>query len=287
MIDSGLAQRLPEEARQKLLLIDGLASDADDLANVAQDRLNKIARFSGGADNPHAVRLAAKVAVQSDRHRALLDLVHAIERWLRAVPPQVEFEMVADALPSLGDGETFEEAVVRVRAKIGEMTVARFHVTQTREPRAILKERLRDQVRRLAGDARPSLRLERGLTEAVWVDQRADFGLREAYLVGMLAWLDPEKMDAALSAMVDDLPDTGTMTADEQAKALADLDGELEELQRAEESLIEAAFADGVDVLRRAGAEPRCVLGLRVVTEQRPARRPRPPGPFVEHQAAE
>jgi hypothetical protein len=77
--------------------------------------------------------------------------------------------------------------------------------------------------------------------------------------------------------MVDALREV--MTTPEQTAELARLDAEIESLQRAEESLIELAFANGTDVLRRSNANPACVLSVRVRAAApvvRPARRPRP-----------
>ena len=76
-------------------------------------------------------------------------------------------------------------------------------------------------------------------------------------------------------------------TADQQ-KELAELSAELEALERQEEAMIELAFAQGVDILRRSGADPACVLGvrLRAVAAPRPARRLRPAPAAAEVPAA-
>ena len=88
-----------------------------------------------------------------------------------------------------------------------------------------------------------------------------------------------------LDEMIDPLPDGEAMTTADQEKELASLTAELEVLERQEEALIEAAFAHGVDILRRSGADPACVLGVRLrvaVTApgppggRRPRRRRRP-----------
>ena len=83
-------------------------------------------------------------------------------------------------------------------------------------------------------------------------------------------------MTEALDELVEAaLPDDGeAMTTEDQQKALAELNAEIEALGRAEENLIEAAFAGGVDILRRSAADPACVLGVRC-----PACRPRPGPP--------
>jgi hypothetical protein len=85
------------------------------------------------------------------------------------------------------------------------------------------------------------------------------------------------------------LGQAGSMTMDEQREELNKLDAEIEALGRSEESLVCAAFERGVDVLRRATADPACVLGVRLPPKPvaaRPARRQRLAGP-AEARAAE
>ena len=91
-------------------------------------------------------------------------------------------------------------------------------------------------------------------------------------------------MDKALGAEVERaVNDAAAKAADEQGTELRRLGDAIEELQRVEEALISQAFDSGVEISRRPNADPPCVLGVRVAT--RPARRPRPPGPFIEQSA--
>ena len=249
--------------------------------------MNNLGRMHPGSGdaNPNVVRLAAIVAMQSDRHQSLSILVDNCQRWVRSVPPNVEIEIAAAPLaPSLlEDGEeslTPEECVTRIRSKLTGLVPERLDVQRAPEPKPILKERLRAQIAKLAAHAKPVLQLERGKADvAVFRDPVPDVMLHEAYVVGLMAWLDFERMDRALSSLVDDLPDGEAMTDEAQAKALADLDAEIDALERTEELLIEAAFERGVDILRRSSVSPESVLGVRLVKREapaRPARRQRP-----------
>jgi hypothetical protein len=295
MIPGDLLAKLPDAARTKLQLIADLAADALVDADAALTRLNAVARRQGSSDDdPGVVRLSAKYEVQSHRHQQLFSLANAIERWLRSLPPHIELEIAAapppPSLSDPGEAVTPEEMVMRIRAKLAELTVQRACVLRTPEPKEVLRVRLRAQVARLREHARPVLHIERGKPDlAVFRDPAADFGLREAYVVGMLAWFDPERMDAAVDGLIDDLPDSESMTEAEHVEALAELDREIEALERSEESLIVAAFERGVDVLRRSTADPQCVLGVRLppkpVAPAR-ARRQRLAGP-AEARAAE
>jgi hypothetical protein len=289
MIAPDVLARLPDQARSKLQLLDALATDAYDAADAAQGRLNAIARQPNGDDSLVA-RYGAIVETQGRRHQELFGLVGACQRWVRSLPPEAEIEAVAVDPPPLADGEAPEAAVMKIRAELAEAVGERFHLMRLPEPKAVLKARLREQVKRLRDHARPSLQLERGKAEvAVFRDPVGDITLHEAWVVGLIAWLDPERMDAALEAMVDDLPDSEAMDEAEQRKALAELDAEIEQLGRVEESLISDAFARGTDILRRSSASPECVLAVRIpkpVVAARPSRRPRPGGPPADERIA-
>ena len=103
-----------------------------------------------------------------------------------------------------------------------------------------------------------------------------------------------EALDELVGAALPD--DAEAMSTEDQQTELAELTAAIDALGRQEEAAIEAAFAGGVDtgvgltrlpesapgILRRSGADPACVLGVRVrvrVVAARPARRPRPAPP--------
>ena len=56
--------------------------------------------------------------------------------------------------------------------------------------------------------------------------------------------------------------DATGLPAAERRKKLSALDGEIYELEQAEEAVIEALEADGADIQRRVAADPRAALGL-------------------------
>ncbi len=81
---------------------------------------------------------------------------------------------------------------------------------------------------------------------------------------GFLCEVFPDQIKAALLARFDaevgDAPEG--LPSVERAKRLAALAGEIYELEQAEESIIEALEADGIDVQRRPDASPHAQLGL-------------------------
>ena len=142
------------------------------------------------------------------------------------------------------------------------------------EPKPVLKARLRAQIAKLAADAKPTLRAERGKAEvAVFRDREprchAAWGPYVRRRDLCLARFPERDGQHALDSPVDDaLPDDSeAMTEAEQREELAKLDAEIDGLERSEESLVVEAFSRGVDVLRRANASPcQPSLGVRLAS---------------------
>jgi hypothetical protein len=199
----------------------------------------------------------------------LFYLVGAAVRWLRALPSGAELEPVAHEAPALTAGESYLQAVGRTRNDLGLLVVERERVTRAPPPKATLMGQVRPFVDALAKRAQPRLVIERGKPfEAQFMDDRRDFGPSDSFIAGMAAWADPDGFAKRLEAMIEQLPDVGALSDAAHAKKLAELDGEIERLGRVEESLIEAAYSQGVDIVRRAQADPACVLGVRAAVRQ-------------------
>lgn len=294
MVHPDILVRLPDAARQKLLLLDGLSDEALDLAQSAQGRLNDLAARRGyPEDNPTVARLGAVIATQDRRRQELFNLVNAVQTWVRALPPAeiAPLEIVAAPAPPslLADGDqslTPEAAVMRIRSQLGDLTVERMAAASAPRPKDEIRAQAHAQMAKLAAAARPVLRLERGRAEVVFGDPRGGFEVGAAWVAGLIALVYPgamaDEVDRLIDAAVPD--DAATMTEFEQQAELARLDTEIDALQRVEEALIEAAFSQNVDILRRPNASPDAVLGVRLVkpaVAPRRERRPRLPGPLL------
>jgi hypothetical protein len=84
-------------------------------------------------------------------------------------------------------------------------------------------------------------------------------------VVALLCWMQPAAMVAALEREIDAMPAPElALTAKEKEKRLAQLKADLDALERLEETLIEQAARDGLEILRRADASPAAVLGVAV-----------------------
>ena len=221
------------------------------------------------------------VQTQERRRAELFDLCNACVRWVRSLAANVTIEPVTTEPPEVKPGESVEEAVTRIRVEIGETSVERMRVLQAPPTKAEVRDGLRLYVSSMAAMGAPRLQIDRAKPfEAVFHDPRQDFGNSSSFIAATLAWLDPEAFTKRLEAMADALKDDGAMSTPDQDKALAELTEELETLGRQEEALIELAFANGLDILRRGAADPACVLGLRIPQAVKPAplRKPRPHG---------
>lgn len=74
-------------------------------------------------------------------------------------------------------------------------------------------------------------------------------------------------MTARFAAEIDALPESAlALPAADRERRIAELNAQLDQLERTEESLIERAIADGQDVLRRPAADPCAVLGVTIKT---------------------
>ena len=301
MIHPDILSRLPDPARQKLLLLDGLSDEALDLADAAQSRLNDLAArrgYPGGPEaNPTVARLGAVVATQERRREELFGLVNGVVAWLRGVPPLIEIEIAAaPSPPSLaeeGESLTPEEAVMKLRGKLTELTMERMATMNAPPPRDEIRRALNAQIAKLAAAAVPTLKLGRGRVEVLFGDPRGGFEIGAAWVAGLLAWIYPGALMSQIDELIDAaVPDNGAALTDDRRQAeLARLDGEIDALERVEENLISEAFErGGADILRRRNASPMAVLGVRLpkpLARERPVRlRHRLAGP-AEARAAE
>jgi hypothetical protein len=258
VIPADVLAKLPEGPKAKALLIDGLGADGLDQARSAQARLNQIK----DAADPNVERLRAIVATGNHRHEELSGLVNGIIAFVRSVPDTMALSAVTPAKASGGDPAS---ALVVVRKAIAEATIALSKVKSAPPPKAEIKAGLAAYVHGLIKRAKPRLKIERGKPfEAVFADGQRDFGPSEAWIAGLAAWTDREKFTAALEALADEISDARAIPTAEQTKRIAALEAELLKLGFEEEAIIEAAFASGVDLLRRGRADPRAVLGVAI-----------------------
>jgi hypothetical protein len=93
-------------------------------------------------------------------------------------------------------------------------------------------------------------------------------------VLGLLAWLFHDQLIAALDIEISAMADDDHALDDQQRSATeALLLSERLATERIEEALIEAAEAEGRNVVRRPNADPRAILGLSSALPAPPDRR--------------
>jgi hypothetical protein len=152
LIEKGYFDLCPEGAiRDKLVHLDGLATDAYEIGQSALSRGNKIR--TGG---PEASRLFNIASHAKDRHEQLAGLIGRIKTFLHSVPHGSELQVFEHTGAQSLDGESFEAAISRLRARIGDLAVEAFNLSKAPEPHADVKAQILAQVEDLAKRATPS-----------------------------------------------------------------------------------------------------------------------------------
>jgi len=263
---------LPPLAREKLALLAQTALDSEVLAASAASSAARVSenlsalRHGEAADveacrtelrRAEEVRDERRAAASADRQTAV-----ACRRWIEELPRGAALED-ADA-PKPEHDDDLESVRARVAARQKELRAVRAAPLSADE----LKRRGRAYVRDLAASAAATISGTRGGTfgitfadvgSAPFADSQTDYrALR------LLAWLDPERLTLRLEAEIDALPTADGLGVEERARAISELESQLLDLERQEESLVAAAAAAGRRVPRRPQADPRAVLGVRV-----------------------
>jgi hypothetical protein len=265
---------LPASARAKLLALQGMANDARDAAASAQARLrglkdqlssSTLTEQQQDGIEQEAERLIAVRSKQNDRHAALLALVDNLRRYVQALPRGISLESVKFTGPELLKGETMPDALARIRDQITGIKSHRQAVASAALPKSAMKAAAKRYVDEMAARGRPRVTGDGSGFKATFGDTRSFVpqGVRAA--AELLCWMDGPAVLKRLEAEIDALPTpANAMDPDERESRLADLTADLERLERDEESLIEQAADDGIEVLRRAEANPAAVLGVRI-----------------------
>lgn len=185
----------------------------------------------------------------------------------RDVPPPV-VEKPAGGWP---------QAVEEQRGRLAGLRDRRGAVEKAPRSVAEAVEQVKAHVARLretgAPDVKYLLRPGGGVSDIRWPEtnsyHRKDGGgtarTRVPDVPAILAWLYGKDLEAALVAEIEAAAGsqaTETLTDAERARLLAELDAEILQAERIEESMIRAAAVEGLEILRRPDADPRAVLSV-------------------------
>jgi hypothetical protein len=256
----GVRIELPAAAQVKLNLLDVARMVAEDATRSVTSRLSGLPRDA----DPRA-QLERERDRHSSRHRAISGLLHKVHEWLMRLPANTVLEVVPAADTKLRDGETWIDAIEATRKDIsslqGQLQVIRAAPLPVEDQIKCIER----SIEKTAQQARPAVSIVKD--GAVRVAFK-DVFVEPEQVLSLLAWVDPEKVRDALTGLLETQPRVvGAMAASEKQQRLEEAEAKLTELERAEESMIERAAKQGIDILRRPEADPKCVLGVVVVAK--------------------
>lgn len=250
---------LPTDARKKLVALEAARMDAEDAAQAAGRRLQALPRST---DPAIGEALQTKRDLNSAKQEELSMLLNWIYQFLRSNKGVLEAAATTQQ-PRLEKDETIPSALKRIRLNVVSTKVAMVTVRNSPIPLADARQAIAKRVARMADNGAPhNFDLTAGKLTLTWGTPDFFTGDRAA---SMMAWLWPEQMTQRLCAELVE-PEGGEITAEAKQVRLGELATHLDQLERDEEALIEAAGRDGLDIARRADASPVAVLGIVVTT---------------------
>jgi hypothetical protein len=246
----------------KLTKLDVSRMVAEDATRAAQSRL------SGGVDPSLRDQLTRERDRHAERHRAISALIHRINQFLMELrlPPGAVLEEAPQVAIDVKNGQTLSAAIETARNDIKSLQQKLAAVRSAPLPRADQIRAAEAFVAKMASTAKP--------TVAVMRDDQIRVTFRDSVVGGtddvlaLACWLQPEVVTAALTRDIEAQPTPiSPLTRAERLQQVSELEGQLLELGFLEEGLILRAARDGIDVMRRGDADPRCVLGVMVVAK--------------------
>ena len=251
--------------------------------------------------HPGAVVLAERAREgESDAEEArLLAPVHAAKRRLdaataahqRAVEVWERFAFLEDCaawLEHIGPGVTFEHVVVqppksakgfgveveRIRKELAALDDQWAAAESAPAPKNDLLNRAVAEIDRIAERGRPDVNPRSRGGDPLRLAEQLAIGTRtvgsgenrSTSLVGnpapFLVWAVRDQLTEKISAMVEALSDQGVLTDAQREEEFARIAARRLEVERAEESTILVAEAEGQAIARRRQADPRAILEL-------------------------
>jgi hypothetical protein len=224
------------------------ATRADELTaqiSDARDRLNGRAWRQGDDPAELGIKLDRLLAEQKtlQRQRPIeADTIDRCRAWLEALSPATVLEQI---IPGVEDGLSLRD----VRARIKKMQDSVTALKRVPIPPSNIREKVRTYVQ---GLTRPIVGGIGGVDEALTVQWPTG-------LHALMAFLQPEALVERLMAEIDRIATT-PCALPEREQRIAELEREIDRLQRIEEAMVVAT-----DAPRERGRPPWVVLGVKAV----------------------
>lgn len=263
------SRELPKRAKAKFTRLADAEIEAADILRGTVNRaseLNRVMllRSTGDIEDEKAElsRLQALQAQQQRRHTDLANSVMRLRRFFMELPASIDLEDAPREKVQLHKGESLSDAIKRVRLEISAAQSDLRKLSQAGPRAADLKRAARNYVMRLAETGRPKITATHEKFEIEF--QTGGFTLAPN-VRAIFSWLDPNALIKRLEDEIDALPVPAlTLSLKEKNERLAVAKTKVLILEREEEALIEAASADGQQIVRRYDADPQAILGVQI-----------------------
>jgi hypothetical protein len=264
---------LPSEAYQKRIRLRAAADEIEYIANSIQRSISDIERqIIKTTDekveeslNEQANEMRVSLASHRERHRSAAALVARIDQWLLGHRGNIEFAMVpAPKVKGLGIDDLLKQ-IDDTRSEIASAKDELALVKRAPMVRPDIEKQVQQWVAEKAMRGMPMVKIAGAHIEVDFRDHAGGWSSSASdRLAAALAWLNPDAMTAQLLKQVNrSLGTQSALTEEERESRIAELTERLDDLERREEALIEAAIAGGHAVMRRVDASPSAVLGIR------------------------
>lgn len=265
------ASKLPKAAQLKILRLVDAEQQAQALISSTVRRIGELERIiMNNPDGDREDTLRDEIALlhrkrdeHTDRHRSCCDVNAAIRRYLGMLPANAILSDAKRTKVRPKAGESFADAVDRVRRDIGNLVAEKFRVEQAGLPKEEIRAKARDWISRHAEIARPRItatHTEFAISFDVG-DQRAFVPMPD--IAAIMAFLYPEQLTKRIDEAIEQMPKPRlALSAEQKAKRLREIKDLLYEREIEEEALISLAEEQGQTIDRRPTADPRTILGL-------------------------
>lgn len=265
---------LPRSAADKLAHIATAADEAQALALSSTKRVKDANDRLLATDDPKQManaeheltRVRAQQGKHQRRYNDLSALLASLQQFVQSISDGMSIGVARPIRLNQREGETIGQTVARVRTEIAT-TKQEMHATRLAPPpKKDIRAQAGKYVEGLASRGKPRIRVSRDQL-IIDFDDPASFGPSASRSICHLAWLWPEEVTAAILKDIDGMPEPGlSLTAKARETRLAELAVALDQLERIEEGLIEAAETQGHVIDRRTDASPLAVLGIMLKT---------------------
>jgi hypothetical protein len=226
-----------------------------------------------------AARLESLYTARATAFQAAGAILSSVRGWLAEARPIEDF---GGAEPSLLKNQSIPDAIAHLRGRIRELKTRRAEIERAPPPRAVVRDRVRQQVLTLAAKGAPSIGPDGKISAA---SRRMSVpivgGTRENPITAivaweqpdvlpLIAWLNPEAVIAALTSAEAAADDSGTMTDEARRKALAETAAALLSAERAEAHWIWHSLDEGLPNIEfRPDTDVCAVLNVQISSAPR------------------